>query len=110
MFKLVTGKETFEGDEIEMIDEFEKICRNYNCTEYINPIIEPFNFENINYQLTYYYKSDVLTQVKKGHDKNISKKEIIEMAIKNKNFIITKAGNDALWYLKGDQDKIIRIN
>ena len=31
------------------------------------------------------------------------------MAIKNNKFIITRAGYDAVWYLKGDENRIKKI-
>jgi hypothetical protein len=118
IFKLVAGTETFEGEENKMICEFVKICQRYNSSEYMNPIkeniakipiIKLYTLENVNYQLTYYDRSDVLTNYNIGLDKNNSEEEMIKQAIKNKNFIITKSGKDAQWYLKGNEDNIKNI-
>ena len=117
-FKLVAGTETFEGNENEMTKEFERICQKYNGSEYIKsikenivkkPIIKLYTLDNINYRLTYYDRSDILRQCKEGLDKNKSEEEIIKLAITNKNFIVTKAGKDAMWYLKGNEDNIKKI-
>jgi len=119
-FKLVAGTETFEGNEDKMIEEFDKICKKYNCSEYINPskvesvlkskpITKLYTFKNDNYQLTYYYKSDVLTNWDIGMDKTMPEKDMIELAIKNKNFIVTKDGSNGMWYLKGNENNFKNI-
>lgn len=120
-FKLVAGTETFEGNENNMIEEFDKICKKYNSSEYIlsnsikktvlvkTPIIKLYTFQNDNYKLTYYDRSDVLTNWDIGMDKTISEKNMIELAIKNKNFIVTKDGSNGMWYLKGNENNFKNI-
>lgn len=52
---------------------------------------------------------DVLTNCNVGLDKYKTEEEMIKLAIVNKNFIITKAGKDAQWYLKGNEKNIKNI-
>jgi len=115
-YKLSIGKEFFDGDINKMINNFSDICNDYGANQYNIPNLESvnilrqpkiFNYNNINYRLIYYDRSDCLRNYNIGTDKTITEDDIIKQAIDNNNFIVVKAGKDALWYLKGNE-KIIK--
>jgi len=109
---LTHGNEYFSGDINKMIKNFSSICNEYGANEFNIPKLEPvnilrplkiFNYNNNNYRLTFYDRSDCLKNYNIGTDKNVTEDDIIKQAINNNNFIIVKAGKDALWYLKGNE-------
>lgn len=109
------GNEYFDGDINKMIVNFSNICENYGANQFNSQIIESniiyrppkfINYNNKNYKLTFYDRSDCLKNYKIGTNKDRSEDDIIKEAITNNNFLVVKAGKNALWYIKGNKNSI----